>query len=61
MRLIVAVAIVLLNPYVAVDISCRILHLVLSIHSPDVATSICAEADLEAPHELSFYDKTFGR
>lgn len=61
MKLIVAVAIVLLNLYVAVGISCRIPHFVLSIHFPDVAASICAEADLEAPHELPFYDKAFGR
>ena len=39
--------------------SCRILHFVLSIHSPDVAASICVEADLEVPHELSFYDRAF--
>lgn len=45
-NLIVAVAIVLLNPYVAVEISCRILQPVWSTHFPYVATSIGAEAAL---------------
>ena len=60
-ELIVAVTIVLLNLYVAVGISCRIPHFVLSIHFLDVATSICVEVDSQAPHELPFYDKAFGR
>ena len=51
----------LLNLYIAVGISYRILHFVLSVHIPDVAASICTEADIEAPHELPFYDKAFGR
>lgn len=45
-NLIVAVAIVLLNPYVAVGINCQILQPVWSTHFPDVATSIGAEAAL---------------
>ena len=44
--LIVAVTIVLLNPYVAVGISCQILQPVWSTHFPNVATSIGAEAVL---------------
>lgn len=51
----------LLNLYAVSCTSCRILHFVLSIHSPDVGTSICAEADLEVPHELPFYDNAFGQ
>lgn len=45
-NLIVAVAIVLLNLYVAVGISCRILQPLWSTHFPDVATSIGVEAAL---------------
>ena len=51
MNLIVAVAIILLNLYVAYGISRQIPHAVLSICFPDVSTSICVEADLKAPHE----------
>ena len=45
MNLIVSVAIILLNLYVAYGISCQIPHVVLSIYFPDVSTSICVEAD----------------
>ncbi len=61
MKLIVAVAIVLLNLHVAAWVSYRILQFVWSADFPDVATSICAEADSQVPHELPFYDKAFGR
>ncbi len=47
MNLIVAVAIVLLDLYVAYGISCQIPHVVLSIYFPDASTSICVEADLK--------------
>ena len=43
---IAAVAIVLLNLYVAVGISCQILQPVWSTHFPDASTSIGAEAAL---------------
>ena len=42
---IVTVAIVLLNLYVDVVVSWRILQFVWSTGSPDVAVSICAEED----------------
>ena len=61
MNLIVAVAIVLLNLYVASSISCQIPHVVLSIYFPDVSTSICVEADPKVSHELHSCDKAFGR
>jgi hypothetical protein len=51
MNLLVAVAIVLLNLSVAVGDSYRTLQFVWLTHSADVATSICAEADLGVPHE----------
>ena len=60
-NLIVAVAIILLNLYVAVSAGPRIPPLVLSIHFPDVAASICAGAVPAVPHELPFYNKAFGR
>ena len=60
-NLIVAVAIILLNLYVAVSAGPRISPLVLSIHLPDVAVSICAGAVPAVPHELPFYNKAFGR
>ena len=52
MNLIVSVAIILLNLYVAYGISCQIPHVVLSIYFPDVSTSICVEAD---PKECGLY------
>ena len=62
MNLLVAVAIVLLNLLVAVSQqSFWIPPLVLSIHFPDVASSICAGAVPVVPHELPFYNKAFGR
>ena len=61
MNLLVAVAIVLLNLYVAVSSGCRIPFLVLSVHFPDVAVSICAGAVPVVPHELPFYNKAFER
>ena len=60
MNLIVAVAIVLLNLYVASSISCQIPHVVLSIYFPDVSTSIYVEADSKVPHELHFCNKDLG-
>ena len=61
MKLIVAVAIVLLNLYVVVSAGPRIPPFVLSMHFPDVAVSICAGAVPAVPHELPFYNKAFGR
>ena len=61
MHLIVAVAIVLLNLYVAVSTGCRLSPLVLSMHFPDVAASICAEEVPIVPHELPFCDRAFGQ
>ena len=61
MKLIVAVAIVLLNLYVVVSAGPRIPPFVLSMHFPDVAVSICVEAVPVVPHELPFYNKAFGR
>ena len=61
MNLIVAVAIVLLNLYVAYGISCQIPHVVLSIYFPDVSISICVEADPKVFHELHSCNKAFGR
>ena len=60
-HLIVVVAIVLLNLYVATSASYQIPHFILSKHSPDAATSIYGEADLIAPHGLPFYNRAFGR
>lgn len=59
MNLIVAVAIILLNLYVAVSTSCQIPCFVLSIHFPDVASSICVEVDSRSSHGLSFYAHLF--
>lgn len=50
-HLIVAVAIILLNLYVAVSTGCRLPPLVLSMHFPDVAASIYVEAVPAVPHE----------
>ena len=50
-NLIVAVAIILLNLYVAVSTGCRLPPLVLSMHFPDVAASIYVEAVPAVPHE----------
>ena len=50
-NLIVAVAIILLNLYVAVSAGPRIPPLVLSMHFPDVAASIYVEAVPAVPHE----------
>lgn len=60
-NLIVAVAIVLLNLYVAASTSYQMPHFILSKHSPDAATSIYGEADSIAPHGLPFYNRAFGR
>ena len=60
-KLIVVVAIVLLNLYVVVSAGPRIPPFVLSMHFPDVAVSICVEAVPVVPHELPFYNKAFGR
>lgn len=60
-HLIVVVAIVLLNLYVAASASYQIPHFILSKHSPDAATSIYGEADPIAPHGLPFYNRAFGR
>jgi hypothetical protein len=45
MNLIVSAAIVLLNPYVTVYISYKIPPFALSVHIPDVSTSIYVEVD----------------
>lgn len=45
MNLIVAVAIVLLNLYVVVSAGFWIPSPVLSMHFPDIAASICVEAE----------------
>ena len=50
MNLIVAVAIVLLNLYVTTCISYWTPPFVLSVHIPDVSTSICVEADSKTVH-----------
>ena len=60
MNLLVSVAIVLLNLDVTVSSGSRILPLVLSVHFPNVAASICVEAVPVVPHELPFYNKVFG-
>ena len=59
MALIIAVAIVLLNLDVTVSSGSRIPPLVLSVHFPNVAASICVEAVPVVPHELPFYNKVF--
>ena len=50
MNLIVTVAIVLLNLYVTGCISYKIPPFVLSVHIPDVSTSICVEVDSITVH-----------
>ena len=60
MNLIVSAAIVLLNLDVTVSSGSRIPPLVLSVHFPNVAASICVEAVPVVPHELPFYNKVFG-
>lgn len=60
-HLIVVVAIVLLNLYVAASVSSQIPPFILSKHSPDAATSIYGEADLIAPHRLPFCNRAFVR
>ena len=59
MNLIVAVAIVLLNLYVTACISYQIHSFVLSVHIPDVSTSICVEVDSITVHGQPFYNKAF--
>ena len=61
MNLIVAAAIVLLNLYVGVSVSCRIPCFVWSTDFPDVAASIYAGADPGVPHGSPFYDRASGR
>lgn len=61
MNLIVAVAIVLLNLYVAFVVSSHIPPIVLSVHIPDVSTSICVEVDSKVLLELPFCDEAFVR
>ena len=56
MNLIVAVAIVLLNLYVTACISYQIHSFVLSVHIPDVSTSICVEVDSITVHGQPFYN-----
>ncbi len=47
--------------YVAVSTSCQIPRFVLSIHFPDVLTSICVEVDSRVSLGLPFYDRASGR
>ena len=61
MNLIVSAAIVLLNPYVTVYISYKIPPFALSVHIPDVSTSIYVEADSKVLLGLPFCDKAFVR
>ena len=61
MNLIVSAAIILLNLYVAYGISCQIPHVVLSVHIPDVSTSIYVEVDSKVLLGLPFCDKAFVR
>ena len=61
MNLIVSAAIVLLNLYITVCISYKIPPFVLSVHIPDVSTSICVEVDSKVLLELPFCDKAFVR
>lgn len=56
-NLIAAVAIVLSNLYVVIEISCQILQPVWSTHFPDVTTSTDVEADSIAHHALPSYDR----
>ena len=48
MNLIVSAAIVLLNPYVTIYISYKIPPFALSVHIPDVSTSIYVEGKYSA-------------
>ncbi len=61
MNLIVSAAIVLLNPYVTVYISYKIPPFALSVHIPDVSTSIYVEVDSKVLPGLPFCDKAFVR
>lgn len=61
MNLIVSAAIVLLNPYVTIYISYKIPPFALSVHIPDVSTSIYVEVDSKVLLGLSFCDKAFVR
>ena len=61
MNLIVSAAIVLLNPYVTVYISYKIPPFALSVHIPDVSTSIYVEVDSKVLLGLLFCDKAFVR
>lgn len=61
MNLIVSAAIVLLNPYVTIYISYKIPPFALSVHIPDVSTSIYVEADSKVLLGLPFCDKAFVR
>lgn len=61
MNLIVSAAIVLLNPYVTVYISYKIPPFALSVHIPDVSTSIYVEVDSKVHLGLPSCDKAFVR
>ena len=61
MNLIVSAAIVLLNPYVTVYISYKIPPFALSVHIPDVSTSIYVEVDSKVLLGLPFCDKASGQ
>lgn len=61
MNLIVSAAIVLLNPYVTIYISYKIPPFALSVHIPDVSTSIYVEVDSKVLLGLPFCDKAFVR
>ena len=61
MNLIVSAAIVLLNPNVTVYISYKIPPFALSVHIPDVSTSIYVEVDSKVLLGLPFCDKAFVR
>ena len=54
MNLIVSAAIVLLNPYVTIYISYKIPPFALSVHIPDVSTSIYVEVDSKVLLGLPF-------
>ncbi len=58
MNLIVSAAIVLLNPYVTVYISYKIPPFALSVHIPDVSTSIYVEG--KHSKKCTFYTLRFG-
>ena len=61
MNLIVSAAIVLLNPYVTIYISYKIPPFALSVHIPDVSTSIYVEVDSKVLLGLPSCDKAFVR